>query len=275
MAKRSLVGLRVAITGASQGIGRAMALDAAHRGAKVVAAARNPGELGKLAVEAKSRGGLVIPVVADVTKPDDRHAILDAAQAQFGGLDVLVNNAGIGATGHLMECQFDTLRSIFETNYFAAVELTRDALPVLRAGTTPAVLMVSSVLGKRGWPARGHYSASKFALQAFADELRRELTPDKIDVIVVSPGLTQTNFSHNMLERSARIPLDHLRGMSSESVAAATLNALESGQRDMVLTSRGKLLVTMDKIAPWVIDYFGKRKIRQLFADEIAVRRAG
>ena len=271
MASRTLAGLRVAVTGASQGIGRALVLDAARRGAKVVAAARNYSELEKLVAEAK---GAVVSVAADVTRPEGRAAIVRAAEAEFGGLDVLVNNAGVGATGHLMESHPDTLRGIFETNYLAAVELTRVALPVLKRGNTPAVLMVSSVLGKRAWPARGLYSSSKFALQAFADELRRELVPDKVDVVVVSPGLTRTNFSHNMLERSARIPLDHLRGMTSESVAAATLDALESGKPDTVLTPRGKLLVAVGKVAPWVIDYFGKRTIRKLFADEIAARRA-
>ncbi len=275
MAARTLSGLRLLVTGASQGIGRALAVEAARRGARVLASARSADKLSELEAEVRAAGGVIAVCPADVTDPADRDGLRLAAVERYGGLDVLVNNAGVGATGHLMESHPDTLRTIFDTNYFATVELTRTLLPLLKGGRTPAVVIISSVLGKRAWPARSLYSASKFAAQAFADELRTELAPDGVDVVVVSPGLTRTNFSHNMLERSARIPLDHLRGMTSEAVAAATLDAAAAGTPDVLLTPRGKLLVAVSRAAPWVIDLLGKRKIRRLFADEIAARRAG
>ncbi len=275
MARRNLSGLRVLVTGASQGIGRALAVEAARRGAKVLAVARSSQLLEELARQVRQSGGVIETLAADVTRPEDRQAMLAAAQQHFGGLDVLINNAGIGATGHFMDSDPDVLRKIFETNFFALAETIRLFLPVLRQGQTPAIVNISSVLGKRALPARSLYSASKFAVAGFSEALRAELIKDGIDVIVVSPGLTQTNFSQNMLERKAKLQLDHLRGMTSEEVAVATLNALERGRVDVTLTLRGKLLVLVNRFFPWLVDWITKRTVQRLFADEIAARRAG
>jgi len=91
--------------------------------------------------------------------------------------------------------------------------------------------------------------------------------------MLVNPGLTQTNFSKNMLEQKAKIQLDHLRGMTSEEVAAATLRAIERGTLDVTLTFKGKLLVLVNRFAPWIVDFFARKKVRELFADEIADRK--
>src|SRR5262245_41187949 len=197
--RRQLAGLRVLITGASQGIGRALAVEAAQQKARVLAAARSAPLLTTLASEVRAAGGTIETVRADVTVAADRQAMADAAVRHFGGLDVLINNAGIGATGHFAECSPERLRAIFEVNFFGLTETTRVCLPLLKRGVTPAVVNVSSVAGKRGIPARSEYSASKFAVQGFSDALRAELAKDGVDVIVVCPGLTQTNFSQNML----------------------------------------------------------------------------
>jgi short-subunit dehydrogenase len=273
MARRNLRGLRVLVTGASQGIGRALVVEAARRGCRVLAAARSQPLLDELAAEVRRRGGIVETVVADVTKPEDRAAMVAAATQHFQGLDILINNAGIGATGHFMDSDPEILRKIFETNFFGLTETTRVFLPLLKQGTTPAIVNISSVVGKRALPARSLYSASKFAVMGFSEAIRAELAKDNIDVIVISPGLTQTNFSKNMLEQKAKMQLDHLRGMTSEEVAVATLRALERGSLDVTLTFRGKLLVLVNRFAPWIIDFFAKKKVRELFADEIAERQ--
>jgi short-subunit dehydrogenase len=273
MARRNLKGLRVLVTGASQGIGRALVVEAARRGCRVLAAARSQPLLDELAAEVRKTNGSIETVVADVTKPEDRQAMVEAATRHFGGLDVLVNNAGIGATGHFMDSEPDVLRKIFETNFFGLTETTRVFLPLLRQGTTPAIVNISSVVGKRALPARSLYSASKFAVMGFSEAIRAELAKDGIDVIVVSPGLTKTNFSRNMLEQKARMPMDHMRGMTSEEVASATLDAIERGKIDVTLTLRGKLLVLVNRFAPWVVDFFARKKVRELFADEIAERK--
>jgi short-subunit dehydrogenase len=273
--RRTVAGLRVLITGASQGIGRALAVAAAARGAKVLAAARSADLLAQLAAEARGHGGIIETVHADVTSPDDRQRMAEAAVRHFGGLDVLVNNAGIGATGHFVECSPERLRAIMEVNFFGLTETTRVCLPLLRQGRTPAVVNISSIAGKRGIPARSEYSASKFAVQGFSEALRAELAKDGIDVLVVSPGLTRTNFSQNMLEQKAVLRMDHLRGMSAEAVAEATLRSLERGRNEVSLTLGGRLIVLFSRFFPRWADRIARRKVLSLFRDEIAARKAG
>lgn len=272
MPYRDLAGLRVLVTGASQGIGRAIAIEAARRGCKVLAAARSQPLLDELAAEVRKAGLAIETIAADVTRPSDRQAMADAAHARLGGLDVLINNAGIGATGHFVDTTEETLRTIFETNYFGLSELIRVCLPLLKHGRLPSIVNIGSVVGRRALPARCLYSSSKFAVAGFSEAIREELAKDGIQVQVVSPGLTQTNFSQNMLERKAKINLDHQRGMTSEEVAAATMRAIEKGKNETTLTLKGKMLLLVSKFAPFVVDFFAKKKVRELFADEIAER---
>src|SRR5262245_19910043 len=270
--RRNLSGARMLITGASQGIGRALAVAAAQRGAQVLAAARSDNLLNALADEVRSAGGKLETVRADVTSADDRRKIADAAKERFGGLDILVNNAGIGATGHFADARQDRLRRIMEVNFFGLTETTRVLLPLLKKGTQPAIVNISSVAGKRGIPARSEYSASKFAVQGFSEALRAELSKDGVDVLVVCPGLTQTNFSQNMLEQKARMPLDHMRGMTAEQAADATLRIIERGNNEAVLTLKGKLVCFFSRFFPRFVDWIMRRKVRSLFAEQPAPR---
>jgi short-subunit dehydrogenase len=272
--RRSIQGARVLITGASQGIGRALAVLAAARGARVLAAARSEELLRELANEVRAKGGVLETVPADVTSAEDRRRMVEAAVRHFGGLDVLVNNAGIGATGHFADCGPERLRKIFEVNFFGLTETTRAFLPLLKQGNRPAVVNISSIAGKRGIPARSEYSASKFAVHGFSEALRAELAKDGIDVLVVCPGLTQTNFSKNMLEQKAKIQMDHLRGMTPEQVAAAILRAIERGRNETWLTFKGRLMLWFCRFFPRLADRIAARKVRSLFQDEIAARRA-
>jgi short-subunit dehydrogenase len=268
MSRRPIKGLRILITGASQGIGRALALRAAAQGAQVLAAARSRELLDELAAEAAHAGHPLSTVAADVTSADDRAAMVEAAREKLGGLDVLVNNAGIGATGHFIDAGADRLRRIMEVNLFGLTETTRAFLPMLKAGRLPAILNISSIAGKRGIPARSEYSASKFAVQGFSEALRAELAKDNVDVLIVSPGLTQTNFSQNMLEQKALLKMDHLRGMTAEAVADATLAALARGTSETTLTLKGRLLVLVSRFLPRLADRIAARKVRALFQNE-------
>jgi short-subunit dehydrogenase len=270
--RRTIAGSRILITGASQGIGKALADLASQRGARVLAAARSEDLLRQLAEQARARGGLLETVLADVTSPQDRQRMVDAAMQHFGGLDILVNNAGIGATGHFSECAPERLRKIMEVNFFGLTETTRVFLPLLRQGNRPAIVNISSIAGKRAIPARSEYSASKFAVQGFSEALRAELAKDGIDVLVICPGLTQTNFSKNMLEQKARVQLDHMRGMTSEQVGYATLRAIERGKNEITLTFKAKLIAFVSRFFPRLADRIANRKCRSLFVDEIEAR---
>ena len=238
--RRDLKGLRVLVTGASQGIGRAIALMAAKRGSRVLACARKMDLLEELAVEARADGGVLEPVKADVADAEGRRHMAAEAERLFGGLDILINNAGIGATGHFADSDPETLRQIMEVNFFGSTETTRTLLPLLQKGNSAAVVNISSIVGKRALPARGLYSASKFAMEGWSQAIRGEFAKDNIDVIVVNPGLTQTNFSQNMLVQKAKVQMDHMRGMTPEEVAEATLRALEKGTNDVHLTGRAR-----------------------------------
>src|SRR5262245_38003306 len=164
MAKRRLTDRRALITGASSGIGRALAIELARQGADLVLIARRQERLAEVVSQITQLGRRAIAVAGDVTDPTVRKRALDAAAKEFGGLDILVNNAGTAAHGRFAEADPNRLRPIMETNFFAPAELTREALSLLRTGRAPIIVNIGSILGHRGCPHKSEYSASKFAL---------------------------------------------------------------------------------------------------------------
>jgi len=274
--KRSLQGLRAVVTGASQGIGRALAIEGVRRGMTVVSQARSVDLLKLLEAEVAGMNlpGTLRTVAGDVTSETDRQNLATFCLKELGGLDILVNNAGIGATGHFIDGNQDQLRKIFEVNVFGLAETTRTLLPLLKLGNSAQVINIGSIVGERAFPARSDYSSSKFAVHAFTDGLRSELSKDQVDVLMVAPGLTQTNFSQNMLKQSAKVQLDHMRGMTSEQVAEAVWNSSEKGKDRVFLTRQGRLLLLVNKLFPWLVDRIMRRKVRTLFKEEIAAREA-
>jgi len=253
MATRTLAGKRILVTGASQGIGHAFAFEAAKRGAKVVATARNADALNGL-----SAAGIVT-VCGDVTIAADREAILRTAVDSLGGLDILVNNAGVGATGLFGDTGPDTLRRILEVNFFALAELTRLGIPVLQLGAQPLIVNVSSIFGRRGFPRYSEYCASKFAVQGLSDAIRPELSKLGIGVLVVNPGPTETMFQENMLERTPGTPKASKR-MPAVVVAQAMCRAIENDKSEITLTGIGRALVLANRFAPWAVDWYFRRK---------------
>lgn len=253
MARRPIHGLRGILTGASSGIGRALATELVHQGARLVVVARRPERLDELKQSLAGAPGEILTLAGDIADPAVQRDAVKYAVDSFGGLDLLVNNAGIGAMGRFDEASPERLRQVMEVNFFAAVELTRLALPALEQGRTPIVVNVSSVLGHRGVPGCAEYCASKFALEGFSQSLRAELAPRGIDVLVVSPARTKTEFFEQAIDANST-PWPGIKGMSSERVARRTVRAIRRGQHQLVISAGGKALVWVSRLFPGIVD---------------------
>jgi short-subunit dehydrogenase len=254
MAKRDIAGSRAIVTGASSGIGRALAVELARQGASIVATARREDRLAELAKEITAAGGTVATVVGDVTDPVTRFKLVEAARERFGGLDILVNNAGVGSMGRFEDADADRLRRIMEVNLFAPVELIRLALPLLREGTQPIIVNVSSILGLRATPYNSEYSASKFALEGFSQALRTELVRHRIDVLVVNPGTTETEFFDAVLEKTSEPAWPEHTAVTAESVAAATVRAIRKGRHAIIPYGWGRVFCWLNRLSPRLMD---------------------
>jgi short-subunit dehydrogenase len=254
MARRRLNGLRALVTGASSGIGRALALELARSGVDLILLARRSERLAEVVAEIVNIGQRAEAVVGDVTDPQARHRVLETAQEKFGGLDILVNNAGTSAHGRFADADPSRIRPIMETNFFAPVELIREALPLLRQGRTPIVVNVGSILGKRACPHKSEYCASKFALAGFSEALRAEFAPLGIDVLVVAAGPTDTEFMQHLIDEHGNLPWKESPPVSPEKVAQATVRAIELGRHEIIPSWRAWLLATANRFFPRIVD---------------------
>lgn len=258
MATRSLAGMRTLLTGASSGIGLALAKRLVAQKSRLVLNARREDRLSALVAELRATGAEVYPVVGDVTDPAVRQQVLDATRNHLGGLDCLINNAGMGGIGNFAENDEARLRRIMEVNFFAPLELTRLCIPELRHGKRPIIVNVASVLGHRAVPKKSEYCASKFALHGFSDSLRSELAPEGIDVLLVSPSTTDTEFFDVAMGDKRKLPW-LTRGQSSDAVARAALKAIQRGKHEIILTPGGKALVWFDRLFPTLTNRLVRR----------------
>jgi short-subunit dehydrogenase len=264
--RRDLRGARLLITGASSGIGRCLAEQAARAGARLALVARSADKLQELAGSLNALGAEAVALPGDVTSEPDRQHILATVQERFGGLDVLINNAGIGSWCHFAESSEDILRQIMEVNFFAPAELIRLAIPVLRQGRNPAIVNVASMCGRRGIPAWSEYSASKFALCGLTEALRGEMVRFAIDILLVVPGLTASNLWQHLLRNTGRYRLDVKKGMPPENVARGILNALQKNRTETVLGWDARWILRVNRFLPRLVDALLARQIRRLYA---------
>jgi short-subunit dehydrogenase len=263
---RDLKGKRAIVTGASGAIGRALALELAKAGARVALAARSADKLDALAAELKAGGADALAVPTDVTNPEHRKNLVDSAVRAFGGLDLLVNNAGVGSWGHFADSTEAINRTVMEVNFFAPVELTRLAMPHLTEGNQPAVVNVTSRCGRKGLPAWPEYSASKFALIAMCEAWRCEFARFGVDVVTVVPGRTVGGFEKNLLRRDGRANLDFHKGMTPEYLAEHVVRAIRRNKRELVIGSEAVWLLRFNKFFPRLTDWLIARKVKKLYA---------
>jgi short-subunit dehydrogenase len=263
---RDLRGARILLTGASSGIGAALAVRLAEQGARVVVTARRLERLEAVAAQIRQAGrGEAVPISADVADAAQRARLVEQTVAALGGLDVLINNAGVGALGWFADASAERLRQVFEVNFFAATELTRLALPHLEQGRDALVVNVSSILGLRAMPGCAEYCASKFAITGWSESVRSELKPRGVEVLLVSPGPIETEFRENLIENRLASSGSGRRRMSADRCAVQIVRAMKKRRPRLVVTSEAKLLDWLNRLLPrfvdWIMDRYARRKM--------------
>ncbi len=243
----------ILITGASEGIGRASALAFAARGDRVAAVARNRERLESLVAEL---GGApqAHPFVGDVTDADSMRRCVEAVLELWGVPDVVVANAGRGLDALFTETTDEALRSVFDINVFGLVRTIRPFVQGMIDRGSGRILLISSIVGKRGIPHYAAYSASKFALHGMAESLRTELHGTGVSVGLICPASTTTAFHDNLLQAGPKQRRVRPRTHSPESVARAIVRMAGSNRREIVLGLEAKLLVLGNTLVPGLVD---------------------
>lgn len=248
----------VIITGASSGIGKSCAEQFAARGANLVLGARQYVTLCEIAQDLENRYSIkAVAVQCDVSKEEDCKELIAQANKTFGGVDVLINNAGISMRALFKDLDIQVLKNLMDVNFWGAVYCTKYALPALLK-SKGSVVGVSSIAGYRGLPGRTGYSASKFALNGFLESLRVENLKTGLHVMVASPGFTASNIRNVALVKDGtaqgETSMDEGKMMSSDEVARIILSGVEQRKRSLVMTAQGKLTVFLNKVLPGWLD---------------------
>lgn len=247
----------VIITGASSGIGEALAYEAARRGYRICLSARSADKLQLVQKACEALGAECISVTADVSIESDCRQIAEKTIAAFGQINVLINNAGISMRALFNDCDTDVIRKVMDTNFYGTVYCTKYALPHLLK-SKGSVVGVSSIAGVKGLPGRTGYSASKFAMHGFLESLRIENLKTGLHVLVACPGYTASNIRNSALNNQgnsqAESPYDESKLMSAESVAEAIFKAVVKRKRYLYLTLQGKVTVFLSKFFSGLLD---------------------
>lgn len=245
------------VTGASSGIGKALAEEGLARGMRVVLAARNVAAMQAI-VDASGRASTEYLIVkTDVGNRDDCRILVERAVETFGRLDILINNAGISMRALFEFVDLSVLERLMQINFWGAVYVTHYALPWLLQ-SKGSVVGVSSIAGYKGLPARTGYSASKFALQGFLESLRIENRKKGLHVLIACPGFTASNIRKTALSSDGSSQGESPRNeddmMPAKEVAIHILRSVESRKHRLVLTRQGKLMVLLNKMFPKLVD---------------------
>lgn len=250
--RREIRGRVVAITGASSGIGEALALLLAAKGARLVLGARREERLRAVAEECRRRGGEAIAWRTDVTVPRDLELLCGAAVEQLGRLDALVNNAGRGHVEPLAKLPLERLREQMETNFFSAFHGVRAALPIMMAQGSGHLIFVSSVLQKRGIPYMAGYCAAKAAMGSMAESLRVELRGSGIAVTTIVPGATATEFNAASTGVAGKGPTGLVQ--SADAVARTIERAIRRPRPEAYPARILRLMAIANEVSPRLVD---------------------
>jgi dehydrogenase/reductase SDR family member 7B len=247
----------VVITGGSSGIGKALAFEFGLQGSRLLITGRRSELLLQTQIELRSRGIVANTFCGDVSVEQDNQKMVQTAIQLYGGIDVLVNNAGISMRALFEELDLEVFKKVMEVNFFGTVYATKYALPhILKS--RGHIVGISSVNGRRATPARTAYSASKYAMEGFLESLRTEVMKRDVHVISICPGFTSSNIRHTALtahgDKQGESPRNESKMMSAEEAARLIYRAVVEGKRDLVLTAQGKLAVWLNKVFPGWMD---------------------
>ncbi len=247
----------VVITGASSGIGKALAFAFARHGSSVFLGARSSDKLKEIVSEIKADGGKAVFYPMDVALENECKNFILNAKETFGKIDVLINNAGISMRALFNDTSPDVLKRVMDVNFWGTVYCTKYALPFLLK-TKGSVVAVSSVAGIKGLPGRTGYSASKFAIHGFMESLRIENMKTGLHVLMAYPGFTASNIRNTALvadgSEQGKSPLEEGKIMSAEEVAGHIYQSVKKRKTSMVLTTQGKLTVFLSKFFSGFLD---------------------
>jgi short-subunit dehydrogenase len=254
----SFQGKTIVITGASDGIGAELARQLAVHKPNLVLAARRLEVLNSVAAQCTSAGAQVLALRCDVGVQADCNALIDAAAVQFGGVDMLVNNAGVSMHAKFSEiADTKVFEDLMRINLMGAVWLTHRALPHIRK-SRGLIVGVSSLAGLVGVPERTTYCATKHAMTGFFDALRVELAPEGVDVTMIYPGVVATEIRRNGWNASGQKAgvsgLEERGAMTVQDCAAQIVQAMRTRKRKVVMTAKGKVGLWLNLIAPKIVD---------------------
>jgi dehydrogenase/reductase SDR family protein 7B len=252
-----IIGKTVLITGGTSGIGKALAIRFAQAGYNVVVSGRDADRLSVIKSNLDGFNSPNLCIQSDVSQEADCRSLIDATLKEFGGIDVLINNAGISMRALFNDVHLDVINKLMDTNFWGTVYCTKFALPYLLQNKG-SVVGISSIAGKNGLPGRTGYSASKFAMEGFLQALRTENLPKGLHVLVACPGFTESAIRETALgadgTSQSESPRDEKKMMSAEKVADLVFHAVINRKRDLVLTGQGKLAVWLGRLFPSLSD---------------------
>jgi short-subunit dehydrogenase len=258
----------VVITGGSSGLGAACARAFVQAGCDVAIAARDHERLATVAADLAARGGRVLAVAADVTDDVAMRTLASRVLAAFGRLDVLVCSAGIGFQGPIEDTPADVLRRLLDVNVTGTLNAARAVLPYFEAQRAGHLIVISSIVGKRGVPGYAAYSAAKFAQTGLAETLRAELRGTGIAVTTVFPVSVATGFRDAMAREFGVRASGAGPRQSAEEVARAVMRAVRSRAAEVYPLRRSRLLVWLGVVAPRLSDRLARRFARHR-ADDV------
>ena len=257
----------IIVTGASEGIGRALCLELARQQPRLVLAARNAERLASLATACEELGAEVLVVPTDVSDETACHTLIDQTMARYGRIDVLVNNAGRTMWTRLDEVtDLSIFEQLVQLNYLGAVYCTCHALPHLKA-SRGRIVAVSSVAGLTGVPTRTGYSATKHAMFGFFDSLRIELRETGVTVTMMAPDFVKSEVHRRAFSADGdalgESPMQEAKIMSAEACAALMVRAMEKRKRLLITSTRGKIGHMLSVFLPGLLDRIAARAIAQ------------